>query len=194
MKSVTGIVLVGGRSTRFGSNKALYPINGTPMGRLVADNMRTSGIEHILCVGGSPEIADALELDYLADSFPGEGPLGGLVTAMRDVSSDVMTVVPCDVPRLGPQRIKELVTELSEQTTNDVSVLTTSQDHWLCSAWRIKKCRDVVEQQFESGERAIHRVANLLTVQRVSATESEMTNVNTLDEARELERMIALGD
>ncbi|MFA5775559.1 MAG: molybdenum cofactor guanylyltransferase [Ilumatobacteraceae bacterium] len=194
MKSVTGIVLVGGRSTRFGSDKALYPINGTPMGRLVADNMRASGIEHILCVGGSQEIAVRLGLQFLADSFPGEGPLGGLVTAMRDVSSDVMTVVPCDVPRLGPERIRQLVEAVSEQATSDVSVLTTSQDHWLCSAWRIKNCRDVVEQQFESGERAIHRVANLLTVQRVSATEAEMTNVNTLDEARDLERMIALGD
>jgi len=164
------------------------------MGRLVADNMRASGIEHILCVGGSQEIAVRLGLQFLADSFPGEGPLGGLVTAMRDVSSDVMTVVPCDVPRLGPERIRQLVEAVSEQATSDVSVLTTSQDHWLCSAWRIKNCRDVVEQQFESGERAIHRVANLLTVQRVSATEAEMTNVNTLDEARDLERMIALGD
>ncbi len=164
------------------------------MGQIVADNMRSSGIEHILCVGGSQYIANTLGLHYLADSFPGEGPLGGLVTAMREVSSDVMTVVPCDVPRLGPQRIKELVTVVSDQTTNDVSVLTTSQDHWLCSAWRLKNCRGAVEQQFESGERAIHRVATLLTVQRVIATEAEMTNVNTLDDARELERTITFGD
>ncbi len=194
MKSITGFVLVGGRSSRFGSNKALYPINGTPMGRLVADNMRTSGIEHIWCVGGSQEIADALELDYLADSFPGEGPLGGLLTAMRNGSTDIMCVVPCDVPQLGPNRLQQLVTAVSEPETNDVSVLTTSRDHWLCSAWRINNCRDVVEQQFDSGERAIHRVANLFTVQRVSATEAELTNVNTLDDARQLERMTELGD
>lgn len=194
MKSVTGIVLVGGRSSRFGSNKTLYPINGTPMGRMIADNIRSSGIEHILCVGGSPEIADALKLDYLADSFPGEGPLGGLLTAMRNVSSDIMTVVPCDVPLLGPNRLQQLITAISEPETHDVSVLTTSRDHWLCSAWRINNCRDVVEQQFDLGERAIHRVANLFTFQRVTATEAEMTNVNTLDDARELERMISFGD
>lgn len=194
MKSVTGIVLVGGRSSRFGSNKALYPINGTPMGRLVADSIRSSGIEHILCVGGSQEIADALGLDFLADEFPGEGPLGGLLTALRNVSSVIVCVVPCDVPRITPLRLRQLVMAISEPAANDVSVLATSRDHWLCSAWRTKNCREVVEQQFDLGERSIHRVASLLMVQRVNAIEAELANINSLDDARELERMTELGD
>ena len=69
--AVAGIVLVGGMSRRFGSNKALFAFDERPMARVMADMMRVAGIVDIYAVGDSPETAEFLELSYIADSYPG---------------------------------------------------------------------------------------------------------------------------
>lgn len=164
------------------------------MGRMIADNMREAGIDRVVAVGGFQEIADRLGVSFLADLYPGEGPLGGLLTAMRSVSTEMICVLPCDVPQVGPNSLQQLVAAVSENAINDASVLTTSREHWLCSAWRVNSCRAPLEKQFDQGERAIHRVANLLSIQRVIATEAEMNNINTLDDARDLGLITEKGD
>lgn len=164
------------------------------MGRVIADNLRSAEIDRVLAVGGSQDIADALGVSFLADLHPDEGPLGGLISAMVAVSTEMICVLPCDVPHVGPMRLQQLVNAVAESAIIDVAVLTTSREHWLCSVWRVNSCRGLLERQFDQGERAIHRVANLLSIQRVKATEAEMNNINTLDEARDLGLITKNGD
>lgn len=191
---VAGAVLVGGKSLRFGSNKALFAVNNTPMARVVADIMREADIEDLCVVGDSQVTADALGLVFVGDSFPGEGPLGGLISAMRGVSADVLCVLPCDVPCVPAGRIRQLVDAVVGFGEIDVAILTTSREHWLCSAWRVSTCLPVLTQYFADGERALHRAVGTLAIERVSATDIEMINVNTLQEALELRRPHTFDD
>lgn len=160
------------------------------MGRVIADILRTASIDEVIAVGDSQVTADSLGLSFVADSYPGEGPLGGLISAMREVSTGILCVLPCDVPRVKASRIEQLVDAVMESGHIDLAVLTATREHWLCSSWRVDTCLPVLEQCFANGERAIHRAVGSLGIQRVTVTDAEMINVNTMQQVREIE----LGD
>ncbi len=164
------------------------------MARVIADKMLEAGIKEVVLIGGSPEVATTLGLSFLADAYPDEGPLCGLITAMRAVKSETLCVLPCDVPQITSRRIEQLVTSVTTAGVHDVAVLTSSQDHWLCSAWRVRTCLPVLTLQFDLGERAIHRVVKDLNVQRVFATDQETLNFNSRQQALGLEPFAEAGD
>lgn len=164
------------------------------MGRMIADTMQSSGIKDVIVVGGSPDTAYSLGCSFVADLHPDEGPLGGLITAMRTVTAEILCVLPCDVPLVTSTRIQQLVAALADIQINDVSVLTSNREHWLCSSWRVSRCLPTLEKGFAEGERAIHRVVNSLVIQRVTATDAELININTLQDARSIGPVDERGD
>lgn len=73
-----GVVLAGGRSSRFGSDKALAELNGRTLVSIATDRLR-GWCEHVVLAGReygpAPAIPDWPE--------PGMGPLGGLAAALH---------------------------------------------------------------------------------------------------------------
>lgn len=95
---ILGVVLAGGRSSRFGSDKALAELEGRALLDHALDGLRPQC--QALAVGGRawpgvPRIADR--------PGPGLGPLGGVCGALRyavDQGFDLVVTVGCDTPRL----------------------------------------------------------------------------------------------
>lgn len=191
---VLGAVLVGGQSSRFGSNKALFLIDDLPMARVIADKMYAAEITQVVVVGDTPSIANSLDLDFIADSYPGQGPLGGLITVMQTVAADVLCVLPCDVPQISSDSIRQLVNAVLDCNNIDMAILATADDHWLCSSLRVSTCLPILIKRFAAGERAIHRAVSTFEIKRIFVTEWEATNVNTLDEAPGPSRTTEFGD
>ncbi|MGB3304623.1 MAG: molybdenum cofactor guanylyltransferase [Thermomicrobiales bacterium] len=102
---ITAVVLAGGQSRRMGEDKAALGID--PASPLTMIEMVIRRLEpiagDIMVVGGERDrrLAGAR---WVADAFPGEGPVGGLVTglrAMRDeCDCESCLVTPCDLPFL----------------------------------------------------------------------------------------------
>lgn len=95
---VLGAVLAGGRSSRFGSDKAAALIDGRPMLDWVIDALAPQVDEILVC---GREMADR---GWVSDHpAPDLGPLGGLNAALRFAAAngfDAVLSVPCDTPRL----------------------------------------------------------------------------------------------
>src|SRR3954452_12325135 len=74
-------VLAGGKSSRFGSDKARALIDGTPLIRILADRLSpfASSLTVVAEVAGK---YDDLGLKTIADQVPGLGPMGGLKTIL----------------------------------------------------------------------------------------------------------------
>ena len=106
--TLVGAVLCGGRSSRFGSDKALALVDGVPMGRLVADALRGAGADPVIAVGGTA--GATLGLPAIEDRSPGEGPLGGLSTVLSWAATGLVLVTPCDLPLLRGDHLIPLVT------------------------------------------------------------------------------------
>jgi FdhD protein len=108
---VTAAVLAGGRSMRMGVDKTLLPVDGAPLLARVVDAVSlicehtvivTNRREQIAAAGLPPDTA------VLIDEVPYQGPLGGLVTALRNAEDDWVLAVAADVPWLEPAVVRAL--------------------------------------------------------------------------------------
>lgn len=110
----TGVVLAGGRSSRMGRDKALIEVDGRSLLDRALDKLDPHVAE--LLVVGEPEKYGHVGPFVIADEWPGKGPLGGLVTAMRYASNDKLLVVACDMPGLNDRLFDLLKTQLGTAT------------------------------------------------------------------------------
>lgn len=98
MNRILGAVIAGGRSTRFGSDKALAMLGGRPLIDHVIERL-AGQTDKVVVVGrthgGLRSVPDR--------PAPGLGPLGGLAGALDYAAThgyDAVLTVPCDVPDL----------------------------------------------------------------------------------------------
>jgi molybdopterin-guanine dinucleotide biosynthesis protein A len=95
-------VLAGGRSTRFCSDKALATVGGRPLIQHAAKAFQAAGCA-VTVVADQPGKYAALGLPTIADVQPGLGPLGGLLTALRDAgTAPAVLLAACDLHGWGP--------------------------------------------------------------------------------------------
>lgn len=99
-----GCILAGGRSSRFGRDKALYLVQGQAMALHIAQVMRRVGLEPVL-VGRCPR---KLDLPELFDEEEGElrHPLFGVATGLREGAA---LFSPCDLPDLKEESLQALL-------------------------------------------------------------------------------------
>jgi molybdopterin-guanine dinucleotide biosynthesis protein A len=129
-----------------------------------------------VAVGGDSAELTALGLDYLDDQFPGEGPLGGVLSALA-LGSPVV-VVACDLADLGSGTVTSLVDALGE---HDAAVAFSGRAEPLCAIWT-DRAVPVLRARFEAGERAMHRAIEGLDIAWVTVLPGDLRNVNTPDD------------
>mgnify|MGYP001379576617 CR=1 FL=1 len=132
----SGIVLVGGRSSRLGSPKALIELAGAPLVRHVLHAVAPSCDEIVLVAAPSEvqpeELRDGLtrEVERLArdgarirlvnDARPHLGPVSGLATGLGAARGAVAWVTACDVPFLAPALVAALLARAEHEPDADV--------------------------------------------------------------------------
>ena len=144
-----------------GTDKALLVVDGQPLAVIVADALRTAGADRVVAVGGDLDGLRALGLDAVPDLHAGEGPLGGILTALDATTEDVVVVLACDLPGADPVAITTVVEALGDA---DVAAPLHDGRHELLHAAYRRRAQPVLAAAFAAGERAVHRAVRGLTV------------------------------
>ena len=97
--SRAGYVLVGGKSSRLGRDKAYLDHGGRPLVLATAEKVREAA--GAVTLVGSPERYAHLGPRTIADAAADRGPLAGLVAALDDTAARWNLVVACDMPGLS---------------------------------------------------------------------------------------------
>jgi molybdopterin-guanine dinucleotide biosynthesis protein A len=148
-----------------GTDKALLEVDGIPLARRVADALATAGADRVFAVGGDHTGLRAAGLDVVPDRYPGEGPLGGIVTALAETDADVVVVLACDLPSVQPTAVTAVVDALDEA---DVAAPWHDGRHQLLHAAYSRRAQARLEAAFAAGERAPRRAVAGLTVVSVT--------------------------
>lgn len=117
---VTGIVLAGGRSTRFGGDKLAADVGGRPLLHL-AINAVAGVVGEIVVVVGADAPEPALPPDVpvpvviARDAIAGQGPLAGLAAGLAAASHPLAFLVGGDQPALRPALLRELLLRLDAE-------------------------------------------------------------------------------
>jgi len=112
----TGVIVAGGRSTRFGdSDKAVADLAGMPMIRRVAD--RVAEVVASLVINCRPDQVETIrralagagyDVRYAEDTNTDRGPMAGIATGLRAAESEYAAVVACDMPFVEPALLEHL--------------------------------------------------------------------------------------
>jgi molybdenum cofactor guanylyltransferase len=171
-----GAVLTGGRSSRMGRDKALLAFEGVPLALRVASALDQAGGAPVVAVGGDGAALAELGLTWVPDRHPGEGPLGGLLTALAVLAAhELVAVVATDLPDLSAAVVGRLVDAVGG---HDAAVGRTDRLEPLCAVWRSEAVLPVLSAAFEQGERAVHRALVGLDLVEVAVPERSLRNVN----------------
>ena len=121
MPTFSLVINAGGQSRRMGQDKALLtvPNSGQPLLRHIVQRLQSLPIEQLIVVANNPQLAQLVSLDgpalYVADVYPGVGPLGGIATGVL-ACQDWGVYVACDLPLVNPKIFHFLYELACEQT------------------------------------------------------------------------------
>jgi len=162
-----------------GRDKALLPVGGVPMAELVAAALAAGGCDGVMLVGGD---GDALRVAtgrrWVADRWPGEGPLGGLLTALSAASGRDVVVAACDLPDLDADAVRALIAAAATADPAVSAVVAVTAHPHLVGWWRAS-AEPAVQSLFDDGERGIRRALRRLRVVEVPVGDHVVRNVNT---------------
>jgi molybdopterin-guanine dinucleotide biosynthesis protein A len=109
--SATGLaiaIMAGGKSSRMGTDKAFVPLLGKPLIEHVLAAVASLG-DQLFVVTNRPDDYAYLGLPLQGDIYLDQGPLGGLHTALHQVTRPHVLIVACDMPWLSRPLLEHMV-------------------------------------------------------------------------------------
>ena len=107
---VTGIILAGGKSLRFGRNKALEKIAGmTLVERVITHLTPITGRIVLITDGDNGRFSEIKSTEAVTDIYPAKGPLGGIYTGLSASNTVANIVVACDMPFINTALLSHMV-------------------------------------------------------------------------------------
>ena len=155
MDEPTVAILAGGNSRRMGTDKALLEYDGRRLLEHVAEAADPFG--PILVIGRQdPEAFDLPEATFLPDKDPGQGPLGGLQTALANADGPLL-LLGCDMPLLDRQTIRWLVDAFADSQAAGIVGRTDDRLQPLLGIYSPRIAPDV-GALLDRGIRSLHRL------------------------------------
>lgn len=148
MTSIDAFILVGGRSSRMGRDKATVVFRGLRMVDLVAMAIRSAlpNARISIVAANNDQLAEIGEVanaeGYLVDIDPDIGPVGGLHTAVANSDADWIFVAACDMPLISAQFIAFLVAQIDGNCDVVLPIQPDGRPQPLAALYRIDSVRD----------------------------------------------------
>lgn len=169
---IGGIVLAGGRSSRFGRDKLAEPIDGRPLLDLAVEAALSVASDVVVVVAPGTErvVPAGARIAHDRDAYL--GPLAGVATGLAALRPDVerVIVVGGDMPALAPSVLRRLIDGLGHGMT--AVLLGTSGDPApLPAAFDRRAAQAVGDALLAAGERRLRALAARLETAVVPVAE-----------------------
>lgn len=114
VRGVTGIVLAGGASSRFGSDKLAARIDGRPLLQRAIDAVAPVSDEIVVVIGqgSEPSVESSRPVRMIRDSDRFPGPRAGLLAGVEAAAHPLAVVAGGDMPWIRPAVLRALLDRL----------------------------------------------------------------------------------
>jgi len=209
MTDLDAYILIGGRSSRLGRDKAVADLGGQSLAGRAFETVSEALPHTRVTFVAANEAQFAIQAivaggRFIFDLIEGRGPLGGLHAALSDTKAEWIFIMACDYPFVSSEFIR-LLTE--KDRSGFGAVVPTQSDgrmQPLTALYRSETARPIVQEIIDRPRvpPPLHEivkelnpfVVNFDDYRHLPASEDLFTNVNTeaeLDIAREIERKLS---
>lgn len=178
------MVLVGGRSVRFGRDKLLAEVAGRPMVAAPIAALREIFGPRVTVVGDCDPAVRGLADAWLPDDHPGTGPMGGIATALERLGQPTL-VLAGDLPAIDAATVRLLVEAFLSRPDAAVALATTCDEEGLrvhpCAAVYGRLMRVVLDSGLHGGRFSLRdAIAGVpaSTVIHVECPAAALANIN----------------
>lgn len=165
LDDVTGVVLAGGRSARFGADKLAVEIDGRPLLHHAIEAVAAvaSSVVVVAAPGIAPLVPAGLDarVRIVHDPEPYGGPLVGLAAALAATEAPIALVVGGDMPRMVPLVLRRLVATVGPGRPA-VSLEIPGRIHPLPMALDVLAARPAATTVLERGGRSLRELLHEL--------------------------------
>jgi molybdenum cofactor guanylyltransferase len=166
-----------------GRPKAMVQAGGVPMAKLVSDALAAGGCAPVVVIGDDGSGVEDLGLRVVPDLWPGQGPLGGIITALRAVGGDVI-VAACDLPDLDAATVAAVLVAGEHRPGGidgpggvEVAVAVDERGHAALARWNVSVLSRL-DDLFARGERSLKGALDVLGARAVPCDPAALRNVN----------------
>ena len=188
--TVSVIILAGGRATRMGGvDKGLILLQNKPLIQHVISRLQPQ-VDEIL-INANREIAqyETFGLKVLQDENQDfAGPLAGVLLGLKHAKHELVLAVPCDSPLLPLDLVGRLYNGMAESLM-DIAVVSCDGNAHPVFCLMKKSVLPSLVDFLDAGERKVSAWQKSQQYCEVDFSDSAnaFTNLNTLEELRELE-------
>ncbi|MGB2636903.1 MAG: molybdenum cofactor guanylyltransferase [Candidatus Acidiferrum sp.] len=195
-----GFLQAGGGSTRFGTDKALVRLGGKTMLQRTGELL--SGVcEEVRIVAPAAKYGNEA-WPVIADQWPGEGPLGGILSALDTIQNFASAtawalIVSCDMPFLTQEFLVFLRDCALQSSAHVVAPRSSVGLEPLCACWRADAAA-AIRNSFDAGTRKVTEAMKRLPMEvldepvwkRFDSDNRLFWNMNTPDDYEAARRIL----
>jgi molybdopterin-guanine dinucleotide biosynthesis protein A len=143
---IDAFILVGGRSTRFGRDKATTEIDGRTLIDRTIETLRDgiSPRQTTLVAAGDDQLINLFalkeKLPFIFDLYKDRGAYGGVHAALAHTSTEWAMILACDFPFITAEMLKRLSTFISDDFDAVAPVQSEGKVQPLCALYRRASC------------------------------------------------------
>jgi len=184
-KTITAIILAGGKSSRMKEDKGLVYFNG----KMLVEHVIAAAkkiTDHIIIITANPAYRP-FGYPCLEDQLKDKGPLGGIYTGLVNAHTKKNLLLGCDMPFLSDKLLMALVS-----SSGDEDVLLTEHKGMaepLCSVYD-KSCVTQIRPLLEQDQLKITDALTGLKTRVISFDKeewfggNELANINSIEELK----------
>jgi molybdopterin-guanine dinucleotide biosynthesis protein A len=190
-RDITGVILAGGRGSRLGGvDKGLVPLHGRPLIEYAIDALRPQVGALLISANRNRDVYASYGYPVIADVMGDyDGPLAGMLSAMRAAGTAYILTTPCDAPSIPDDLARRLAAALASK---NAVASTVSLQGRLQPVFALLRCTLVgdLENFLKQGERGTGEwLRRHEAVQVDFSNEAEVfANINTPEELQDRQR------
>ena len=208
MTDLDAFILIGGRSSRFGSDKSRAMFDGKTLAERAVDSVRnglpSSRITAVARSSTQTAIeAIALDVPFIFDLIEDRGPLGGLHAALANAKSSWIFLLACDYPFVTGDLISGLAGMISDRFGSIVPIQSDGRPQPLCAFYDVSVARPIVDAiltgprvpppMYEVVEQLQPRLVRYNEYRHLLRQDDPFVNVNTVQDLRLATKIVENG-
>lgn len=178
------LLLSGGRSSRYGSDKKLLQINGENITEMLIRKATESGLFDNIYISVRPDD----EREYkgaikVKDSVPLEGPLSGILSVLKVSDGKRIAVWACDMPAFSKEFTEKLLYEYERLSCSSLVPSVNGKPEPLAAVIDTEKARECMDRIISSNEKRVMKFHEMLVYTEYPASSKDVFfNINYVED------------
>ena len=185
---LAGLILSGGKNSRMkGEKKFFLEYDGKGFGSRIYEILKgKKQVEEVYLSVDREDAYKKLGIPLIVDEFDSIGPMGGILTGLRNIQAEAILVVACDMPFLTEKAV-EMVIEAYEREQKLVIAMADGRCHPLLAIYpkgMLHYFLNQVQRQCYKLQAAIAEAAKQegVSVVELDQEREAVVNINTVEE------------